>query len=53
MIDGAINECAFDGVETGGCKSLHEFDLNSLTESNCVPARGGGEQLEVNFQSVG
>ncbi len=26
---------------------------NPLTESNCVPARGGGEQLNVNFQSVG
>ena len=46
---GDPHQCAFEGVETEGCKSLHGFDLDPLTESNCVPAKGGGEQLKVNF----
>ena len=33
-------------VHTGAC-------LGSVTEGNCVAARRGGEQLEVNEQSVG
>jgi hypothetical protein len=47
-------QCAFDGVETGGFKSLHGFDLDPLINSNCVPAKGGGEQLTIaqRFQSV-
>jgi hypothetical protein len=49
----SAHQCAFEGVETEGCKSLYGFDLDPLTESNCVPAKGGGEQLKVNFQSVG
>jgi len=46
-------KCASEGVEIGGCESLYGFDLDPLTESNCVPVKGGGEQLKVNFQSVG
>jgi len=46
-------QCACEGVESGVCKSLHKFCLNLLTESNCVVARRGGEQPEVNDQSVG
>jgi len=30
-----------------------ELGLNSVTEGNCVSARRGGKQLEVNDQSVG
>jgi hypothetical protein len=32
---------------------LAEVGLNLVTERNCVAARRGGEQREVNDQSVG
>ncbi len=40
-------------MESTRWKSSLEFGLDSITESNCVLARGGGEQLEVNDRSVG
>ena len=40
----AFAEC----VESAGCKSLPMFGLDIVTKSNCVSARRGGEQLEVN-----
>jgi hypothetical protein len=46
-------ECACEGAESAGCKSLSRFGLNLVTEGNCVAARRGGEQPEVNDRSVG
>jgi hypothetical protein len=40
-------------LERQWCKSLPKFGLNFVTEGNCVAARRGGEQPEVNDQSVG
>jgi len=37
----------------GSVKVTSWVDLNPLTESNCVSEKKGGEQLEVNNQSVG
>jgi len=36
-----------------GEKSLLESGLDSITECNCVAAKRGGKQQEVNRQSVG
>jgi hypothetical protein len=41
------------GVRTVGCKSPPKFGLNFVTNGNCAVARRGGEQPEVNDQSVG
>jgi hypothetical protein len=48
----AAGVCACVRVETAGCKSPSRLGLNLVTESNCVAARRGGEQLEVNDQSA-
>jgi len=45
-------QCASEGVGSVGCESPQGFRYEPLTESNCVAARRGGEQLEVNDQSV-
>ena len=46
--------CACKGVTTERCKSSPGQTLSGpVTNSNCVAARRGGEQLEVNHQSVG
>jgi hypothetical protein len=44
--------CASAHHESAGCKSPSKLDLNFVTEGNCVAVRRGGEQLEVNDQSV-
>jgi hypothetical protein len=49
----AAGVCACKCVKSIRCKSLSRLGLNFVTESNCVLARGGGEQLEVNCWSVG
>lgn len=36
-----------------GVSPLQVCTLRPVTESNCVLEKGGGEQLEVNEQSVG
>jgi hypothetical protein len=46
-------QCACKCIESAGWKSLSKLGLNFVTESNCVLARGGGEQLEVNGWSAG
>ena len=51
--DSVVGVCACKRVEPAGCKSSHRSGLNLLTEGNCVAARQGGEQPEVNDQSVG
>ena len=45
--------CAFERREPAGWKSLHRLVWSLETKSNCFLMRGGGEQLEVNFWSVG
>src|SRR5215203_2447392 len=40
------------GYPNRGCKSLRACVLRPVTECNCVAARPGGEQQEVNGQSV-
>ena len=45
-------QCACERIELARWKSSSEFGLNSVTESHCVAVRRGGEQLEVNDQSV-
>jgi hypothetical protein len=45
-------QCACEGVELAGWKSLSVLDVSTVTERNCVAARRGGEHREVNDQSV-
>jgi len=47
-----LGQCACERVELARWKSSSGFGLNSVTESHCVAVRRGGEQLEVNGQSV-
>ncbi len=37
----------------GGVSPLQAYTLRPVINSNCVLARGGGKQLEMNGQSVG
>ncbi len=46
-------ECACKYLVTARCESSPRFGLNLVTERNCVAARQGGEQREVNDSSVG
>jgi len=48
----AARGCACGRVEFARCESSSWFGLSLVTESNCVTVRWGGEQLEVNCQSV-
>ncbi len=41
-------QCACERVESVGWKSPPKYGLYFVTEGNCVLARGGGEQPEVN-----
>jgi len=45
--------CASDGAKSEGCKSPRGRRLLPETEGNCVAARRGGEQPEVNHRSAG
>ena len=47
------NECVREGALSARCKSVPEPVAGSEIEGNCVAARRGGEQPEVNRQSVG
>ena len=49
---GSLRQCACEGVELAGWKSLSVLDVSTVTERNCVAARRGGEHREVNDQSV-
>jgi hypothetical protein len=49
---GSQPQCACEGVEFAGCKSLSVLDVSTVTERNCVAVRRGGEHWEVNDQSV-
>ena len=49
---GSLSQCACEGVELAGWKSLSVLDVSTVTERNCVAARRGGEHREVNDQSV-
>ena len=62
----ASHACAIQRLEHGlrtrapasergqrGASPLQANALRPVTESNCVAVRRGGEQLEVNDQSVG
>ena len=46
-------ECVREDALTVRCKSVPEPVAGSVIEGNCVAARRGGEQPEVNRQSVG
>jgi hypothetical protein len=46
-------ECAREGALSARCKSVPEPVVGSVIEGNRVAARRGGEQPEVNRQSVG
>jgi hypothetical protein len=47
------DECAREGALSARCKSAPEPVVGSVIEGNCVAVRRGGEQPEVNWQSVG
>jgi hypothetical protein len=49
----AVAQRACKWSESARCKSSPKFGLNVVTNCNCVVARRGGEQQEVNDQSVG
>ena len=49
----ARSQCACERTKSVTCKSSPALDLGAVIEGNCVLARGGGEQPEVNDQSVG
>ena|SRR5205823_11006797 len=46
------NECVREDALSARCKSVPEPVAGSVIEGNCVAARRGGEQPEVNRQSV-
>ena len=46
-------ECVREDALSARCKSVPEPVVGSVIEGNCVAARRGGEQPEVNRQSVG
>jgi len=47
------NECVREDALSARCESVREPVAGSVIEGNCVAARRGGEQPEVNRQSVG
>ena len=47
------NECVREDALSARWKSVREPVAGSVIEGNCVAARRGGEQPEVNRQSVG
>ena len=47
------DECVREGALSARCKSVPEPVAGSEIEGNCVAVRRGGEQPEVNRQSVG
>ena len=48
----SVRVCACNRIEPARWKSSSGFFWNLVTEGNCVAARRGGEQPEVNDQSV-
>ena len=47
------DECVREDALLARCKSVPELVVGSVIEGNCVAVRRGGEQPEVNRQSVG
>jgi len=47
------DECVLEDALSERCKSVLGLGRNPIIEGNCVAARRGGEQLEVNWRSVG
>ena len=47
------DECVREDALSARCKSVPEPVAGSEIEGNCVAVRRGGEQPEVNRQSVG
>ena len=45
-------QCACERTKSVTWESSPALDLGAVIEGNCVLARGGGEQPEVNDQSV-